>query len=243
MMIKSAALEIVGGLIETKGITVVISVPMGETIALKTDNPRLGILGGISILGTTGIVIPYSTASFAASIRQSLDVALAMGVETVALTTGGRSEEFVRKFLNDTLPEHSLIQMGDFVGYAIKQCQIRRVKNVVIAGFIGKLTKIAMGVKQTHVKGSHVDMQFMAKVARDCTCSTEIVSKILNANTARHVQEIIIKHRITGYFDELCRRCHSSLIKDDQSQMNLQIVMFDFDGKVCGLFPKEKLNQ
>ena len=243
MMIKSAALEIVEGLIETKGITVVISVPMGEIIAQKTDNPRLGILGGISILGTTGIVIPYSTASFAASIRQSLDVALAMGVETVALTTGGRSEEFVRKFFNDTLPEHSLIQMGDFVGYAMRQCQIRRVKNVVIAGFIGKLTKIAMGVKQTHVKGSHVDMEFMAKVARDCTCSTEIVSKILNANTARHVQEIITVHKITGYFDELCRRGHSSLIKDDQSQMNLQIVMFDFDGKVCGLFPKEMHNQ
>jgi cobalt-precorrin-5B (C1)-methyltransferase len=243
MMIKAAALEIVGGLIETKGITVVISVPMGETIAQKTDNPRLGILGGISILGTTGIVIPYSTASFAASIRQSLDVALAMGVDTVALTTGGRSEEFVKKFFNNTLPEHSLIQMGDFVGYAIKQCQVKKIKNVVIAGFIGKLTKIAMGVKQTHVKGSHVDMEFMAEIARDCTCSTEVVAKILNANTARHVQEIITGHRITGYFDELCRRAHSSLIKDDQSQLNLQIVMFDFDGKVCGLYPKEKHSQ
>src|SRR5918995_2032840 len=225
------------------GLSVIISVPKGEEIAKKTDNPRLGILGGISILGTTGIVIPYSTASFAASIRQSLDVALAMGVDTVALTTGGRSEEFVKKFFNNTLPEHSLIQMGDFVGYAIKQCQVKKIKNVVIAGFIGKLTKIAMGVKQTHVKGSHVDLEFMAEIARDCTCSTEVVAKILNANTARHVQEIITGHRITGYFDELCRRAHSSLIKDDQSQLNLQIVMFDFDGKVCGLYPKEKHSQ
>jgi cobalt-precorrin-5B (C1)-methyltransferase len=100
-----------------------------------------------------------------------------------------------------------------------------------------------MGVKQTHVKGSHVDMEFMAEIARDCTCSTEVVAKILNANTARHVQEIITGHRITGYFDELCRRAHSSLIKDDQSQLNLQIVMFDFDGKVCGLYPKEKHSQ
>jgi cobalt-precorrin-5B (C1)-methyltransferase len=239
MMIKTAALEVVGGLIETKGITVKISVPMGENIAHKTDNPRLGILGGISILGTTGIVIPYSTASFAASIRQSIDVALAMGVDTVALTTGGRSEEFVKKFFNDTLPEHSLIQMGDFVGYAVKQCRIKKVKNVVIAGFIGKLTKIAMGVKQTHVKGSHVDMEFMANLARECACSTNILSEIMKANTARHVQEIIKEHGISGYFDIICNHAYASLIKDDESTLNLQIVMFDFDGKVCGLYPRK----
>jgi cobalt-precorrin-5B (C1)-methyltransferase len=243
MMIKAAALEILGGLIETKGITVEISVPRGETIAQKTDNPRLGILGGISILGTTGIVIPYSTASFAASIRQSLDVALAMGVDTVALTTGGRSEEFVKKFFNDALPEHSLIQMGDFVGYAIKQCQIKKVKNVIIAGFIGKLTKMAMGVKQTHVKGSHVDMEFMANLARDCSCSDEVLSKISKANTARHVQEIITEHEITGYFDMICKRAHASLIKNDHRSLNLQIVMFDFDGKVCGIYPRTKHSQ
>jgi cobalt-precorrin-5B (C1)-methyltransferase len=240
MMIKAAALEIAGRLLETRGISVTISVPTGETIAQKTDNPRLGILGGISILGTTGIVIPYSTASFAASIRQSLDVALAMGVDTVALTTGGRSEEFVRKLYNDTLPEHSLIQMGDFVGYAIMQCRIKKVKNVVIAGFIGKLTKIAMGVKQTHVKGSHVDMEFMANLASDCDCSSDIQSKILKANTARHVQEIINEHRISGYFDMICNCAHTTLIKDNEPSLNLQIVMFDFDGKVCGRYPTKK---
>jgi cobalt-precorrin-5B (C1)-methyltransferase len=239
MMIKTAALEVVGGLIETKGITVMISVPMGETIAHKTDNPRLGILGGISILGTTGIVIPYSTASFAASIRQSIDVALAMGVDNIALTTGGRSEEFIRKYFNDTLPDHSLIQMGDFVGYAIKQCKIKNVKNVVIGGFIGKLTKIAMGVKQTHVKGSHVDTEFMANLARDCGCSADILFKIMKANTARHVQEIISEHGISGYFDMICKHAYASLINEDEPTLNLQIVMFDFDGKMCGLYPRK----
>jgi cobalt-precorrin-5B (C1)-methyltransferase len=238
MMIKAAALEVAGKLIETQGITVIISVPLGETIAQKTDNPRLGILGGISILGTSGIVIPYSTASFAASIRQSLDVASAMGVDTVALTTGGRSEEFVKDFFNHTLPEHSLIQMGDFVGYAIKQCRKKKISNVVIGGFVGKLTKIAMGVKQTHVKGSHVDMKFMAGIARDCGYSPEVVSKILKANTARHVQEIIMETGITGYFDIICKHAYSSLIKDDENILNLQILMFDFDGRVCGLYPR-----
>ena len=238
MMIKTAALEVARDLIRTKGITVIISVPMGEIIAQKTDNPRLGIRGGISILGTTGIVIPYSTASFAASIRQSIDVASAMGTDTVALTTGGRSEDFVKNFFNHTLPEHSLIQMGDFVGYAITQCRKKKIKKVVIAGFVGKLTKIAMGAKQTHVKGSHVDMDFMAHIARDCGCPPNIISKISKANTARHVQEIIIKQGISGYFDMICKRAYLSLINESESTLNLQVVMFDFDGRVCGLYPR-----
>lgn len=236
-MIKVAVLEVASGLLKTKGISVTISVPLGETIAKKTDNPRLGILGGISILGTTGIVIPYSTASFAASIRQSLDVALAMGVDTVALTTGGRSEEFTKRLYEHALPEHSLIQMGDFVGYAIKQCQVKKVKKAIIAGFIGKLTKIAMGAKQTHVKGSHVDMEFMANLASDCACSADVISQILIANTARHVQEIINEHQIPGYFDLICERAHEKLIPITGGSLNLEIVMFDFDGKVCGHYP------
>jgi cobalt-precorrin-5B (C1)-methyltransferase len=236
-MIKTAVLDVASGMLKTKGITVIISVPQGETIANKTDNPRLGILGGISILGTTGIVIPYSTASFAASIRQSLDVAIAMGVDTVALTTGGRSEEFIKRLYGNALPDHSLIQMGDFVGYAIKQCHAKKVKKAIVAGFIGKLTKIATGVKQTHVKGSHVDIEFMANLASDCACSADVVSQILLANTARHVQEIINEHRVTGYFDLICQRVHEKLTEIAGESLSLKIVMFDFDGKVCGRYP------
>ena len=86
-------------ILNKKGIRVVISVPKGKELAPKTDNPRLGIKDGISILGTSGIVIPFSTASYAASIRQNLDVAIAMGNDTVVLTTGGRSEEYAKKLL------------------------------------------------------------------------------------------------------------------------------------------------
>ncbi|MGI0030787.1 MAG: cobalt-precorrin-5B (C(1))-methyltransferase CbiD, partial [Nitrososphaeraceae archaeon] len=87
------------------GLSVIISVPKGEEIARKTDNPRLGIIGGISILGTTGIVIPYSTASFAASIRQSIDVSRAMGSDSVILTTGGRSEDFARAIYGNSIAD------------------------------------------------------------------------------------------------------------------------------------------
>src|ERR687898_1271869 len=156
-MIMQAIREEGGDMLKERGIKVIISVPKGESLAKQTDNPRLGIVGGISILGTTGIVLPYSTASFAASIRQSLDVSIAMGTEIAVLTTGGRSEDFAKAILGKSLPDHSFIQIGDFAGYAIKQCSNKKIHKAIIAGFIGKLTKMAMGVKQTHVRGSHVN--------------------------------------------------------------------------------------
>ncbi|HEX2472961.1 MAG TPA: cobalt-precorrin-5B (C(1))-methyltransferase, partial [Nitrososphaera sp.] len=189
-MIMQVVREVASSQVESHGIRVVISVPRGEEIAQKTDNPRLGIVGGISILGTTGIVLPYSTASFAASIRQSMDVSVAMGTDTVVLTTGGRSEDFSKMLLGDSFPEHAYIQIGDFIGYSIKQCVNKNIRKVIVAGFIGKLTKIAMGMKQTHVRGSHVNMEFMAKIASRCSPPPVVIEAIRKANTARHVSEI-----------------------------------------------------
>ncbi|MEM3161048.1 MAG: cobalt-precorrin-5B (C(1))-methyltransferase, partial [Nitrososphaera sp.] len=157
-MLKQAVEQVAGEQLKARGVDVVISVPKGEELAKKTDNPRLGIMGGISILGTTGIVLPYSTASFAAAIRQSLDVAIAAGADSAILTTGGRSEDFAKAMFD--LPEHCFVQMGDFAGYSVRQAAAKKMRRVVMAGFIGKLTKMAMGVKQTHVRGSHVDMEF-----------------------------------------------------------------------------------
>ncbi|RMW37747.1 MAG: cobalamin biosynthesis protein CbiD, partial [Nitrosopumilus sp.] len=103
-MITENLLEIGEDILKEKGIRVIISVPKGRELGPKTDNPRIGIKNGISILGTSGIVIPFSTASYAASIRQNLDVSIAMGNDTVVLTTGGRSEDFAKKIVD--LPEH-----------------------------------------------------------------------------------------------------------------------------------------
>ena len=118
-MIAENLREIGKKVLSEKGIKVVISVPKGKELGPKTDNPRLGIMDGISILGTSGIVIPFSTAAYAASIRQNVDVAIAMGNDTVVLTTGGRSEDFAKKIVD--LPEHCFVQIGDFSGYAIPE--------------------------------------------------------------------------------------------------------------------------
>jgi cobalt-precorrin-5B (C1)-methyltransferase len=235
-MLEQAVREVAMHELENQGIEVVISVPNGEEIAKKTDNPRLGILGGISILGTTGLVLPYSTASFAASIRQGLDVATAMGADTVVLTTGGRSEDFAKALFK--LPDHCFIQMGDFAGYSIKQCANKStIRQVIIAGFIGKLSKMAMGIKQTHVAGSHVDMEFMAGLAAECEAQPEVVEEISSANTARHVSEIIKKNKIVGYYDHVSKKVHEQMHEHTKGQLQIEVIMFEFDGTVIGRHP------
>jgi cobalt-precorrin-5B (C1)-methyltransferase len=235
-MITNTVKEVAKEQLKNKGVRVVISVPMGEELAKLTDNPRLGIVGGVSILGTSGIVIPYSTASFTASIRQSLDVAKAMGESSVVLTTGGRSEDFAKELLK--MPEHCYVQMGDFAAYSVKQAVLKGMKKVIIAGFVGKLSKMAMGVKQTHVRGSHVDMEFMASVAKECGADDRLVEEIKNANTARHVSEIVMSNNLEGYFDLLCRKVHTMMVEHTKGQIEVECVMFDFDGKVLGMFRK-----
>jgi cobalt-precorrin-5B (C1)-methyltransferase len=237
-MIEQAVREVASvPYLKQNGISVIITVPKGDEIAKRTDNPRLGIVGGISILGTTGIVLPYSTASFAASIRQSLDVSVALGTYTVVLTTGGRSEDFAKEIFGKSLPDHSFVQIGDFAGYAIKQCSKKEIHKAIIAGFIGKLTKMAMGIKQTHVRGSQVNMEFMAKLAAECNFSESVIEEIRRANTARHVSEIINKNNFTGFFDLICKRVYEQMYEHSKRELEIKVIMFEFDGRVSGQYP------
>jgi cobalt-precorrin-5B (C1)-methyltransferase len=234
-MIITAVNEVAHEILSKKGVKVTISVPKGEELAKKTDNPRLGIVGGISILGTTGIVIPYSTASFAASIRQAIDVTVAMGNDTVVFTTGGRSEEFIKRVIDHTLPDHCFIQMGDFVAYSARTAANKGIKRIIVGGFIGKLSKAAKGIKQTHVKGSKVDMEFLASIAKECNADPSSIEEIRNANTARHVMEIVMSKGIKGYFDRLCMLvCERIYEYTDSKVDSVECIMFDFDGNIIG---------
>jgi len=238
-MIEQVSSEIASEVLKNSGVKITISVPDGEQIAKKTDNPRLGIIGGISILGTTGIVFPYSTASFAASIKQSIDVAVAMGTSTVILSTGSTSEDYAKLLFGSSLPEHSFIQIGDFVGYAVRQSATKKISKAIITGFIGKLTKMAMGVSQTHVKGSHVDLKFMAALATDCKLPADAIAEIGKANTARHVGEIVRRYSRQDFFDNLCRKVFEFLRKYSNYVIEIEVVMFEFDGTVCSRYPYE----
>ena len=126
-----------------RGVVVEISVPRGEELAQKTFNPRLGIVGGISILGTTGIVVPYSTAAWLASVTQEIDVAAAQGLRQLVLTVGARGERLARDLF--PLPEEAFVQIGPFFGDALRHCARAGIEKVILAAMIGKLAKFAAG--------------------------------------------------------------------------------------------------
>ena len=229
-MIVENVREVGEELLKKNGVSIKVSVPKGKELGPKTDNPRIGIMGGISILGTSGIVIPYSTASFAAAIRQQISVVNTMNDDSVVLTTGGRSEDYARKIIE--LPDHSFIQMGDFSGYTIKQCAKQGLKKAYVAGFIGKLAKMAAGVKQTHVKGGKVDMKFLSELAKRCDANSDIITKILGANTARNVQEIIVENNVEGFFDEITKETYNQMRQHSEEKIPVEVILFDFDGEV-----------
>src|SRR4051812_40653707 len=149
--------------VRERGVRVVISVPDGERMARKTTNARLGILGGISILGTTGIVRPFSTASWRASVEQAVSVMAAQGERTLVLCTGGRTEKGAMRLLPQ-LPDTCFVEVGDFTGAALRRAVEHGITQVVFVGMAGKLTKLASGVLMTHYTRSRVDTDLLAEI-------------------------------------------------------------------------------
>ncbi|MCL4162257.1 UNVERIFIED_CONTAM: hypothetical protein GTU68_050971, partial [Idotea baltica] len=141
-------------------IEITVSVPNGAEIAEKTWNPRLGIKGGLSILGTTGIVRPFSCAAWIASIHRGIDVARADGLTHVAGCTGNMSEKAVQSLYS--LPDHAMMDMGDFVGGMVKYMRRNPIARLTIGGGIGKLTKLAQGAVDLHSGRSQVDFDMLA---------------------------------------------------------------------------------
>ncbi|HTT74899.1 MAG TPA: cobalt-precorrin-5B (C(1))-methyltransferase [Candidatus Binataceae bacterium] len=221
-----------------RGAVVTISVPRGEEMAKETINARLGLIGGISILGTTGIVRPYSTAAFKASVIQAIDVARARGVNQVVLTTGGKSESYAMQLLGD-LPEEAFIQMGDFVGIAVKHCARRKLEIATIVGMIGKLSKMADGKMQTHAAGSEVNMTLLARLADEVGAPAAVCEQILSANTARHVLEICQATGVTGLTAMICRRVAEHVERHAGGSLQVNAFLIDFNGTPLGHYPPE----
>ena len=219
-----------------RGAVVTISVPGGEELAKQTLNARLGLLGGISILGTTGIVKPYSTAAYKASVVQAIDVARERGSETLVLTTGGKSEAYAMK-LYPELAEEAFVQVGDFVGVGARHCGRRGARRAVVVGMIGKLSKMADGRMMTHAAGSEVNMDLLASIARDLGASDAVVDEIRAANTARHVLEIAAREGITNLCTGICERVVLHLTKHVGGTLDIHAVLVDFNGTVLGLYP------
>ncbi|MEV8635422.1 cobalt-precorrin-5B (C(1))-methyltransferase [Streptosporangium sp. NPDC051023] len=168
----------------TGDVIVEISVERGEELARKTWNPRLGILGGLSILGTTGIVVPYSCSAWIDSIRRGIDVARAAGREHVAGCTGSTSERVAAELYG--LPEDALLDMGDFAGAVLKYLRRHPVPRLTVAGGIGKLSKLADGHLDLHSGRSQVNPEMLAGMVRSAGGDEALAGRVLAANTALH---------------------------------------------------------
>lgn len=218
------------GLLTKNGFLVTVSVPGGEDMARKTLNARLGILGGISILGTTGIVKPYSTSAFRASVVQGIQVAAKQGHDTVVLTTGGRTEKFTMQELPH-LAESCFIQMGDFLRYALDAAKRCHLQQVVIGGMVGKLTKMAQGETITHANRAEVDTGLLADIAQELNASAELCDAIRQNQTARFASEQMQALGLSEPFHRrLAERVVATLMPRYPNAFRLTVLVCDFDG-------------
>ncbi|NMG74328.1 cobalt-precorrin-5B (C(1))-methyltransferase [Aromatoleum diolicum] len=209
---------------------VTISVPGGEEMAKKTLNARLGILGGISILGTTGIVRPYSTAAFRASVIQAVDVAANQGQTTVVFTTGGRTEKCAMRELPE-LDEACFVQMGDFVKAAFTTAVNQRMQHVIVGAMVGKLTKIAQGLSVTHAWREEIDRELIADAAIEVGAPPDLVEEIRAAETARFAAERLGELGLTVAFHRaLAVRAIRSLRSRYPGPHRLTVLACNFEG-------------
>ena len=229
--------EAAPGLLAAHGIEVTVSVPDGQVMAKKTTNARLGILGGISILGTTGIVKPYSTAAWRASVVQGVQVAATTGHDMVALTTGGRTETFAMTTLRaeqPALPSACFVQMGDFLRYALDEAAAQGIGLVVLAVMVGKLTKIAQGETITHANRSEVDTDLVAEIARRIGASAEDCAAMAAAETARFGAELMVERGLGPAFHAaLAQAAIDTLTAPERygNAFRLRVLVCDFEGR------------
>jgi cobalt-precorrin-5B (C1)-methyltransferase len=234
-MIRDAIAEVAAAAGVSGDVDLEIGVADGEQLAERTLNARLGIVGGLSILGTTGIVVPYSCAAWIHSIQRGIDVARAAGLGHIAGATGSASEAAVRTFHG--LPEVSLIDMGDFAGGMLKYLRRHPVARVTIAGGVAKMTKLAQGLLDLHSKRGAVDLTALAGFATAAGGTDELVQRIMASNTAAEAFGYAAAANVP-LGDEVARaarRTAADVVTG--AGIDVEVLLFDRDGRLAGHAP------
>lgn len=209
-----------------------ISVDNGAALAAKTWNPRLGILGGLSILGTTGVVVPFSCSAWIHSIHRGIDVARASDLTHAAACTGSTSEAAVQRLYG--LPEIALLDMGDFAGGLLKYLRKHPLPRLTIAGGFGKLCKLAAGHLDLHSGRSQVDFDLLASVLRDLGAATDLVQEARRANTAKQVLEMAAAAGLP-LADAVAEKARTvALATLDNPDIAVEVLIFDRQGQEAG---------
>ncbi|MEO9243075.1 cobalt-precorrin-5B (C(1))-methyltransferase [Pseudomonas inefficax] len=213
------------------GFEVTVNVQGGEQLALKTMNPRLGILGGLSILGTSGIVRPFSCAAYIASIHQGIDVAHTNGYTHIAACTGNASEDTMRRVYG--LPEIALIEMGDFVGAVLKHLRKVPVPRLTLCGGFGKISKLAAGHMDLHSRHSSIDLPQLAGWAANIGADEALQASIIAANTSQ--QALALAHAAGIHLgDAVCAHALAFARSVVPAQVQVEVFAIDRQGGIVG---------
>ncbi len=234
-MIGAAIAEAAATLAVATDIEIEIAIPGGEAVARKTLNPRLGVTGGLSVLGTTGIVVPYSCAAWIHSIYRGIDVARAAGLAHVAGATGATSEAAVKAL--HQLPDHALIDMGDFAGGMLKYLRRHRVPRVTVAGGIAKIAKLGQGLLDLHSRAGSIDFDWLAQRLAEAGGNAETVVAARAANTALEIYQNAERAGLplAEIVAEHAWRTAAAVLEGAGAE--LEIAIFDRQGRLAGRTP------
>ncbi|MEO1544956.1 MAG: cobalt-precorrin-5B (C(1))-methyltransferase, partial [Pseudomonadota bacterium] len=226
-MMRTAIAEVVSQTGASGDVEIEISIPGGDQLATKTMNPRLGIVGGLSILGTTGVVVPYSCAAWIHSIHRSVDVARATDISHIAGSTGSTSERAVQALYD--LPESALVEMGDFVGGFLKYARRHPVPHITIAGGFAKMTKLGQGFLDLHSRRGSVDFDWLADQLGAINAPADLITDCRSANTAQLVLQQCAKQHfpIGDIVAKAAQKTASNVIDDTAFTVKHDDVEFD----------------
>jgi cobalt-precorrin-5B (C1)-methyltransferase len=208
-----------------------ISVPEGAALAKKTWNPRLGILGGLSILGTTGVVVPFSCAAWIHSIHRGIDVARAGGLDHVAGCTGSTSEAAVQALYG--LPDGAMLDMGDFAGGLLKYLRAHPLPRLTLGGGFGKISKLAAGHLDLHSGRSQVDLDRLADLIGELGGTAALADQVRGANTANQVLELARQAGLP-LADAVAQRAQATALGVLNGETAVEVLIFDRKGALVG---------
>ena len=211
-----------------ENVKIIISVPDGAEIAKKTFNPRLGIEGGISIIGVSGIVKPFSEEAFIDSIHKCMEVAKASGAERVVINSGAKSERFVRTMYPE-LPRQAFVEYGNYIGETLKIANELGIKHVTLGVMLGKAVKLAAGHLDTHSRKTTMDIRFIQQMLQD----SDITVDISNITLARELWDIIPSNQLNDFAQTVIRHC-ATYCNPILPEGSLTILLIDENGKIYG---------
>jgi cobalt-precorrin-5B (C1)-methyltransferase len=225
-----------------KGVEILISAPEGANIAKKTMNAKLGITGGVSILGTTGVVKPLSLEACRRSLVPQIDVAIARGYKRILFVPGNIGERIAKQQFG--VPEEAIVQTGDFVGYMLDKAVEKDIKEIIVLGHSGKLVKLAANIFNTHHKVGDARNEVIASYAGAVGAGTKTINELLTANTTDEATEILKQaNLLEATYNKIATRVNQRISDRVENKIKISVVIVAMDGKVLGMDENARCNK